>query len=1122
MGGMKKVATCVIAAILAFGLLPGPAFATAGESLTALGSLFVMALPAPDYSWYSNDATEYAIENSKQFVAFANLVNGVAPEDVADGPVSFEGKTVKSSASGTFDLWGHGDWTPIGDKAHPFAGTFDGSGVTVNNFTVDGSKRAAYLGLFGYVSKPGAVRNVTVGSGAVVKASRAKATKEVLHHIGGVAGYCAGTMNGCVNSATVTVTSGVLQTAKNHQVIYAVGGVSGECVGDMVNCRNQAAGAVTVKATAAAAASVDDSGLVRYVGGVVGMSGDSMRIGSVSNSTEHGSLIECENVAPVRVDTPSKAGTDRFGETVYSRSVCVGGVAGYARGDVTDCKNGLITSSFGNKATASYGYVRAEHGTAVGGIVGSLRATPSTSNNSTGRVASDDGGEGDDPIVLSGCMNHGDVYALNAVGGIAGSAGSYTDVTGCVNARRASNTFVVATRWNKPTPAGVVGTTAGNVSYCANFATVASGVWKNEASRTLTNGSGYFASGIAGMTSFFSEIAPDGSENRTTPVPEVYACYNAGYIMAVSGMRQCGLVGDNGGHVHDNILLKGMVEKNTLVYSESRGTESDNVVLDSSTLRSKDAVKALNACCDIDEWATWWVPSDASASKNVSLNHGYPVNRAKNPVGEGDRKDLSGFSVSFDGASYTGGTGGSAAVPAATVTDGAGGELVQGVDFRVVPQPDAVAIASNAYTGQVVGIGQYRGERSSTYSIVKGRLADCTVSVESAMFDFNGHYPSKAVDGPGKVTVRTPGGVEVDPSEYDVYKVERRASGKVAETFSEDKQPVNAFSTYYVSVRVAEGSKHFDGSSGSVATPKKANFAIAPADIQTDVNYGKAKISWSKRSYAWVSSSDEASTANPKTKLSYTGSPIKPTVSGLTYNGHALKEGADYLVVYGNPNPIKTGGETYDTNNTGSENGKGVGCVTVRFKPGGNFKSYQNMFFGIPNGNLASAKIGSIAAQKYTGKAIKAVPSVKAGSKTLKNGTDFTVSYKNNVKVGTATATVKGKGAYSGLRSTTFKVKYANTLTVKGKTPALSAKKLRNANQVISAKNAMTVSKAKGAVTCKKVKGNAKITVASSGKITAKKGLKKGLYRVKVQVKAAGTSSYLAATKTITVKIRVV
>lgn len=61
---------------------------------------------------------------------------------------------------------------------------------------------------------------------------------------------------------------------------------------------------------------------------------------------------------------------------------------------------------------------------------------------------------------------------------------------------------------------------------------------------------------------------------------------------------------------------------------------------------------------------------------------------------------------------------------------------------------------------------------------------------------------------------------------------------------------------------------------------------------------------------------------------------------------------------------------------------------------------------------------------------------VKLGDKYLIQDKDFTVSYENNIAVGTATLTIQGKGDYSGMKSATFKItgEAFNTknITIKG------------------------------------------------------------------------------------------
>ena len=58
----------------------------------------------------------------------------------------------------------------------------------------------------------------------------------------------------------------------------------------------------------------------------------------------------------------------------------------------------------------------------------------------------------------------------------------------------------------------------------------------------------------------------------------------------------------------------------------------------------------------------------------------------------------------------------------------------------------------------------------------------------------------------------------------------------------------------------------------------------------------------------------------------------------------------------------------------------------------------------------------------YDGKAKKPSVTVKNGTKTLVSGTDYTVTYSNNVNIGTATVTVTGIGDYKGTISKNFTI----------------------------------------------------------------------------------------------------
>ena len=72
---------------------------------------------------------------------------------------------------------------------------------------------------------------------------------------------------------------------------------------------------------------------------------------------------------------------------------------------------------------------------------------------------------------------------------------------------------------------------------------------------------------------------------------------------------------------------------------------------------------------------------------------------------------------------------------------------------------------------------------------------------------------------------------------------------------------------------------------------------------------------------------------------------------------------------------------------------------------------------------LSKATVATIADQEYTGDQIRPTLTVtSADKKTLKEGTDYTVTYNNNVLVGTATVTITGIGDYAGTITTAFDI----------------------------------------------------------------------------------------------------
>ena len=135
-----------------------------------------------------------------------------------------------------------------------------------------------------------------------------------------------------------------------------------------------------------------------------------------------------------------------------------------------------------------------------------------------------------------------------------------------------------------------------------------------------------------------------------------------------------------------------------------------------------------------------------------------------------------------------------------------------------------------------------------------------------------------------------------------------------------------------------------------------------------------------------------------------------------------------------------------------------------------------------------------------------------------------------------ATYTTKGQTVYTGVfKNPAFKTqvkrllnipmlpKNVNPMTVKTAKKTVKVNSIKKKSKTVKA---ITVTKARGKVTYKVVSGNAKSTKAlkvnlNTGKITVKKKTKKGIYKVRVKVTAAGNVSFKPGSKTVTVVIRV-
>ena len=136
--------------------------------------------------------------------------------------------------------------------------------------------------------------------------------------------------------------------------------------------------------------------------------------------------------------------------------------------------------------------------------------------------------------------------------------------------------------------------------------------------------------------------------------------------------------------------------------------------------------------------------------------------------------------------------------------------------------------------------------------------------------------------------------------------------------------------------------------------------------------------------------------------LTYTGSSLRPTVT-VKSGDKELTLNQDYYVSYRN---------NWD-----------AGTASAILTGTGNYTGSVTKDFTIKPLDI-SRYSASLSQYSYTSDGTEKCPDVTVtyGDKTLAAGTDFTVSYKDNVKEGTATVTITGAGNYTGIINTTFTI----------------------------------------------------------------------------------------------------
>ena len=354
------------------------------------------------------------------------------------------------------------------------------------------------------------------------------------------------------------------------------------------------------------------------------------------------------------------------------------------------------------------------------------------------------------------------------------------------------------------------------------------------------------------------------------------------------------------------------------------------------------------------------------------------------------------------------------------------------------------------------GMGDYTGYTSKNFTITKRAMAGGTVSVASSV-SFTGSNITPSV------TVKAAGRTLTNGTDYTV-------------SYSNNKN-VGTASVYVY------GKGNYSGS-------LSAKFDIVPAKQQIqklETRYKGFYIDWAQKGSATgydVEYSVNSNMSGAVSKHLTANKPDTLTVSGLA------------------------GDKTY--------------YVRVRSYTNVNGKVYYGAWSDVKsiktaNNDITKATVSGISTKAFTGKAITQNVTVKVGNTVLKNGTDYTVSYSNNKKVGKATVKITGKGKYGGVITKTFKINPAKQeiqkLTAKSKAFFIDWAQKGSATgyEIQYATNSKFTGAKKMTIT------NNKTDKTTVSKLSANK---KYYVRVRSYTTVGGTKYYGAwsATKTVTTK----
>lgn len=425
--------------------------------------------------------------------------------------------------------------------------------------------------------------------------------------------------------------------------------------------------------------------------------------------------------------------------------------------------------------------------------------------------------------------------------------------------------------------------------------------------------------------------------------------------------------------------------------------------------------------------------------------------------------------------------------------------LTEGTDYTATYKGDQVN--AGTFTVTFTGIGKYTGSVTKKYTIQPVRIysssTTCTISPENCIYDGKPQEP--------KVTITKGDRTLVEGRDYTVEYQNNTSIGRARAGITGIGNYSGYFTTaFYISrgsisncdITLSDTSLTYDGTEKKPPVTVKCNGNTLTEDqdyylyYRNNTNVGTASVTISGTGNFYSSASktfqiepadiSKYTAALSQDSFSYDGSEKCPDMT-ITNGNTKLTYNTDYSLSY--KNNVNTG--TASVTATGKGNYTGSVTKTFQIKAS-DFSKYDI--------HLSASSF------TYDGTEKKPEITVKSGRKLLVSGTDYTVSYKNNINAGTASVTITGKGSYSGSQTKNFTITPADltktTISLSAssfiydgaeKKPAITIKARKtqltlNKDYTISYKNNMNVGTASVTVTGK---GNYAGTISKSFTIAA-------------------------------------